>query len=111
MSEAAFDTHAYFKRLTSAGMPEAQAEVQAETLSGVLAQHNGNLATKSDVAQVKNDIAQVKNDVAQVKSDIAQVKQELKQDMKLLESRMTVKVGAMVFTAFGLAVAVLRMMG
>ncbi|MDA8010335.1 MAG: CCDC90 family protein [Alphaproteobacteria bacterium] len=104
MSEAAFDTHAYFKRLTSAGMPEAQAEVQAETLSGVLAQHNGNLATKSDVAQVKSDIAQVK-------SDIAQVKQELKQDMKLLESRMTVKVGAMVFTAFGLAVAVLRMMG
>ena len=104
MSEAAFDTHAYFKRLTSAGMPEAQAEVQAETLSGVLAQHNGNLATKSDVAQVKSDIAQVK-------SDIAQVKQELKQDMKLLESRMTIKVGAMVFTAFGLAVAVMRMMG
>jgi hypothetical protein len=30
MSPLPFDTHAYVKRLVAAGMPEAQAEVQAQ---------------------------------------------------------------------------------
>ena len=42
MAESAFDTHAYFKSLTAAGMPEAQAEVVArrETV------RNDDLVTK-----------------------------------------------------------------
>jgi len=50
-----FDTHAYIKRLVAAGMPEAQAEVQAEALAEfVLSQ----LATKNDLQQVKTDLQQ-----------------------------------------------------
>lgn len=44
----AFDTHAYVKRLIAAGMPEAQAEVQAEALSEIAL---ANLATKDDVRE------------------------------------------------------------
>ena len=42
----AFDTHAYVKRLVAAGVPEAQAEVQAEALSEIAL---ANLATKDDL--------------------------------------------------------------
>ncbi|MBI4081602.1 MAG: DUF1640 domain-containing protein [Candidatus Lambdaproteobacteria bacterium] len=66
-----FDTHAYVKRLVAAGMPEAQAEVQAEALAEiVLAQ----VATKDDLRLA----------VADLKRDMA----DLKRDMELLESRL-----------------------
>jgi len=42
----AFDTHAYVKRLVAAGVPEAQAEVQAEALSEIAL---ANLATNDDL--------------------------------------------------------------
>jgi len=42
----AFDTHADVKRLVAAGVPEAQAEVQAEALSEIAL---ANLATKDDL--------------------------------------------------------------
>ncbi|MDA8011083.1 MAG: CCDC90 family protein [Gammaproteobacteria bacterium] len=45
MTEAAFDTHAYFKRLTAAGMPEAQAEVIAHERARRL----DELVTKTDL--------------------------------------------------------------
>jgi dsDNA-specific endonuclease/ATPase MutS2 len=44
----AFDTHAYVKRLIAAGVPEAQAEVQAEALSEIAL---ANLATKDDLRE------------------------------------------------------------
>jgi hypothetical protein len=44
----AFDTHAYVKRLIAAGVPERQAEVQAEALSEIAL---ANLATKDDLRE------------------------------------------------------------
>lgn len=41
-----FDTHAYVKKLTAAGLPEAQAEVQAEAIAELV---NDQLATKRDI--------------------------------------------------------------
>jgi len=49
----AFDTPAYVKRLVAAGVPEAQAEVQAEALSEIAL---ANLATKDDVRALKDDL-------------------------------------------------------
>lgn len=45
----AFNTHAYVKRLIAAGVPEAQAEVQAEALSEIALV---NLATKDDLIPI-----------------------------------------------------------
>ena len=58
------DTHTYVKRLVAAGMPEAQAEVQAEALAEIV------------LAQVAT------------KDDLRQAVTELKRDMELLESRL-----------------------
>lgn len=43
MATLAFDTHAYIKKLKAVGFTEEQAEVQAETLAGLI---NDHLVTK-----------------------------------------------------------------
>jgi len=45
-----FDTHAYVKRLVTAGVSEQQAEIQAETLSELI---DNNLATKRDLKELE----------------------------------------------------------
>ena len=62
MSVAVFNTHAFVKRLTAAGMPEAQAEALADELTPLIDERLAtkddlaNLATKADLAEVKADL-------------------------------------------------------
>jgi hypothetical protein len=53
MSAIPFDTHYFVKRLVSAGMPEAQAEVIAEEQAKLI---ENRLATKTDLDDVRKDI-------------------------------------------------------
>ncbi len=53
MNTLAFDTHGFVKRLTAAGMPEAQAEVLAEEQTNLI---GNNLATKYDLEILKRDL-------------------------------------------------------
>src|SRR5579859_7387731 len=50
MTALAFDTHAFVKRLTTAGMPEAQAEVLADQQSRLI---DEKLSTKEDLAKAE----------------------------------------------------------
>jgi multidrug efflux pump subunit AcrA (membrane-fusion protein) len=52
MNTVVFDTHAFVKRLTAVGMPEAQAEVLADEQRSLI---DERLATKEDIA--KSDAA------------------------------------------------------
>jgi hypothetical protein len=58
MAAALFDTHAFVKRLTAVGMPEAQAEVLADEQARRV---DERLATKADVAELatKADLREV----------------------------------------------------
>lgn len=53
MIAATFDTLKYAKQLKEAGVPEKQAEIQAEALKEVV---DNNLATKQDIIDLKHDI-------------------------------------------------------
>jgi hypothetical protein len=53
MANAIFDTHAFVKRLTAAGMPEAQAEILAEENTRLLGEQ---LTTKQDIALLRADM-------------------------------------------------------
>jgi hypothetical protein len=53
MASAIFDTHAFIKRLTAAGMPEQQAEILAEEHARMLGEQ---LATKQDIALLRADL-------------------------------------------------------
>ncbi|MCE3250300.1 MAG: hypothetical protein K0R41_4125 [Geminicoccaceae bacterium] len=58
MASAIFDTHAFVKRLTAAGMPEPQAEILAEEQARMLGEQ---LATKHDIALLRADIDRLRD--------------------------------------------------
>jgi hypothetical protein len=58
MATAIFDTHAFVKRLTAAGMPVEQAEILAEEHARMLGEQ---LATKHDIALPRADMDRLKD--------------------------------------------------
>ena len=126
MSRFAFDTHAFVKRLTRAGMDEQQAEALVECQTQLI---NDSLATKQDMEEVKLDIEEVKRDIQEVKLDIEEVKRDiqkvkldieevkknidtlrletkkdiatLKTDMQKMELRLTLRLGSVIVVTMG----------
>jgi hypothetical protein len=66
VSIAVFNTHAFVKRLTAAGMPEAQAEALADELTPLI---EDRLATKDDLANLATK-ADLKAEIADAKAEI-----------------------------------------
>ena len=69
-----FDTLAYAKKLKEVGVPDRQAEVQAETLAGLI---DDKLATRQDLKELEI---------------------EIKREIKELEMRLTIRLGAIATT-------------
>ena len=63
---AVFNTHAFVKRLTAAGMPEAQAEALADELTPLI---DDRLATKDDLANLATK-ADLRAEIADAKPEI-----------------------------------------
>jgi hypothetical protein len=85
MVSVAFDTLKFANRLKAAGVPDKQAEAEAEALAEVLEVNLRSLATKEDLERFKID---------------------LQRDLHELEQRMIIKLGALMAVAVG-AVATL----
>jgi hypothetical protein len=77
-----FDTHAYVKRLVAAGMPEAQAEVQAEALSEVIL---AQLATKDDLRQA---VAELERKIDGVRSELGGEMREMRGEMRAMRGEL-----------------------
>lgn len=64
MTAITFDTLGYFEKLKDAGMPEAQAKVQAEALREII---EDKLATKRDLLDIESrlgvKLAELKHDL------------------------------------------------
>ena len=79
MNYTVFDTHAFVKRLTAAGMPEAQAEVLADEQVRLI---DDRLATKEDIAKLQ----------AATKEDIAKLQAATKTDLREMELKIDAKI-------------------
>ena len=79
MNYTVFDTHAFVKRLTAAGMPEAQAEVLADEQVRLI---DDRLATKEDIAKRQ----------AATREDIAKLQAATKTDLREMELKIDAKV-------------------
>ncbi|HLA36160.1 MAG TPA: coiled-coil domain-containing protein [Rhodocyclaceae bacterium] len=101
MTVITFDTLKFVKELESAGVPAAQAEAQARALATALDTHLVELATKGDVREVRVEANATK---AELKSELALLRSE----MQAMESRLTIKFGALIAVAVGVSIAVLR---
>lgn len=83
MAAIMFDTHAFVKELTEAGMPEPQAEVLARTQATLI---DEKLATKQDL------------------------KRELRELELRLTYNLTVRFGSMMVVAIGIIAALVKML-
>ncbi|MBK7003440.1 MAG: DUF1640 domain-containing protein [Rhodoferax sp.] len=88
MSTITFDTLKFAKTLKEAGVPEKQAEAQAEAMSDILEVNLKDLATKADVLALK---------------------ESLQKDIQSMELRLTIKLGAFLAVAVGVMLTVLKM--
>ena len=107
----AFDTHTYVKRLVAAGMPEAQAEVQAEALTEVVL---AKLATKDDLALMEQRILQrfagMDTRFAEMDTRFALMEQRLETRLKDLELRLTVRTGAMLAAGIAIVAVLVKLL-
>ena len=86
MAAMMFDTHAFVKELTRAGMPEEQAEVLARSQATLI---DEKLATKEDLKKL----------------ELA-----TKRDLKELELRLTLHLGSMMVVAIGVVAALVKLL-
>ncbi|WP_298138496.1 hypothetical protein [Acidiferrobacter sp.] len=129
MSANMLDTHTLIKRLTQAGVPEAQAEAH---MSVFLDMSERGFATKGDIEklhkrmdglsdelrEVKIDIKTLKGDVAELKGDVVTLKGEVF-DVKTgltamnvtlsgMEMRLMFRLGGLMVTLMTLGIAILK---
>ena len=105
--QPAFDTHAFVKRLTQAGMPEDQAEIlskgQSDLYERLVTKEHFEFTLKHELeklrAELKNDIdkvqanleavkAELKNDIDKVQANLEAVKAELKHDIEKVRAEL-----------------------
>jgi len=126
---SAFNPLKFAARLKEAGVPEKQAEAEAEILHEALTQQAQivsslesevtalkdstkrdaeQMATKGDIATVKEDIATVKSDIALLDAKIALVRQEI----ALARRDTIIWLGGMLLVGFSTVMVVLpRLLG
>ena len=102
-----FDTHAFVKSLTGAGMPEDQAEIlangQADLYERLVTKEHFEFTLNHELeklrAELKNDIdkvqanletvkAELKHDIDKVQVNLEQVKAELKHDIEKVRAEL-----------------------
>lgn len=86
MTTIAFDTLAYANKLKQAGVPDRQAEVQAEAMAELVEER---LATKRDLSELEEWIANRMNE---------------------LEYRLTVRLGSMLVVAVSILAALVKLL-
>jgi len=136
MTMPGFNPLRFAARLKEAGVPDRQAEAEAEVLHEALAQQAQivsaldskvtalkdsakrdaeQMATKGDIAAVKSDIDAVKEDVGLVKSDIALLDAKIalvRQEIAIARRDTIIWLGGMLVVGFSTVMVVLpRLMG
>ncbi len=103
-----FDTHAFVKELTQAGMPEEQAEVLARSQATLI---DEKLATKQDLKELE---LRLKRDIQELKRDMKELEANLTRDMQEMELRLkhdlTVRLGSMMVVAIGVVAALVKLL-
>jgi hypothetical protein len=93
MATAIFDTHAFVKRLTAAGMPVEQAEILAEENTRLVGEQ---VATKQDIALLRADLELLR-------SDMAAMEQRIK-------DQLTIRLGLMMAGAIAVVAALVKLL-
>ena len=104
---AMLDTHRAFENLVAAGYSKEMAEALLDTLG----QSGESLATKADLREMAQGIECLRPHVNRLvsKADLCELAQITRVDLREFETRLTLKIGAMIaaFAAFAVALGLL----
>jgi hypothetical protein len=107
MATIAFDILKYSKRLKDAGVPDKQAEVEAEALAEVLEVRLKDLATKEDLKALEDRLG---NKISVLDNKITVLEERLGDKIALLEQRMTIKLGGLMVIAVGAVATLVKLL-
>ncbi len=93
MSSITFDTLAYSKKLRAVGVPEKQADVQAETFAEII---EDRIATSQYILSLKRDIQEME--------------MRLKRDIKDVELKLTIKLGTIQAASIVIVAALVKLL-
>ena len=89
LQPATFDTHAFVKRLTGAGMPEDQAEVlangQSDLYECLVTKAHFEFTLSHELEKLR---VELKHDIEKVQTNLEQVKAELKSDIEKVQTNL-----------------------
>lgn len=100
MTAVTFDTLKFANRLKAAGVPDKQAEAEAEVLSEVLEVNLRELATKEDLRRLE----------AVTKEDLRRLEERFDVKLTQLEQRMTIKLGTLMVISVGAVAALVKVL-
>ena len=100
MATIAFDTLKYSKRLKDAGVPDKQAEAEAEALAEVLEVNLKDLASRDDLKALEERLS----------IKITGSEERLSDKINMLEQRMTIKLGGLMVIAVGAVATLIKLL-
>jgi hypothetical protein len=100
MATAIFDTHAFVKRLTAAGMPVEQAEILADESTRLV---GDQVATKQDIGLVRSDLKLLRAYFDRLRSDMAAMEQRIK-------DQLMIRLGLMMAGAIAIVAALVKLL-
>ena len=112
MSTLSFDTHTFVKRLTQAGMPEAQAEVLADSQAKLI---DEKLSTKYDLKELETQLTHEMKEVeTRLTHEMKELDTRLTHEMKELENRLalqlTIRMGSMLVVGIGIVATLIKIL-
>jgi hypothetical protein len=107
MATITFDTLKYSKRLKDAGVPEKQAEAEAEALAEVMEINLNELASRRDLKDVETSL---KRDIGEAESRLKHDLELIRLELRDLERRMTIKLGGLMMVAVGAVATLVKLL-
>lgn len=108
MEAIAFDTHQFVKRLTTAGMPEAQAEILADEQARLITER---LASKRDVKESENSLHRdMKELEAKLQADMKELETNLQRDIANIKFDLLKWLVPMMFAQVGIVAALVKLL-
>nr|VFK61949.1 MAG: hypothetical protein BECKTC1821F_GA0114240_106517 [Candidatus Kentron sp. TC] len=96
MTDIPFDTHEFVETLREAGVEKEQAIAHKDALS------KAAFATKADIERLTSNIDQLRS---ATKANIDRLRSEMRLEMREMEHRLTIRMGAMFITTIALLTA------
>ena len=94
--QPAFDTHAFVKSLTGAGMPEDQAEILAKGQSGLyerlVTKEYFEFTLKHELEKLR---AELKHNIEKLRAELEQKFNQQEAALREMEYKLTIRLGAM----------------